>query len=285
MYRLLFIAVVMLWLAAVAALVHRDIWPAWTAQDPPPMTATQFAGLERREQFAIQDGQGRLIGRAWGEVGPASSGLVSMSGTILIDGLSQLPYPIRVETESRFDGDGELDSFDLDVFGVPMIPINVHGERRGIYFPCELKVGTLHRQANLDLSASRMIGESIRPFNVLPKLRVGQSWRMQLLDPVAAVLKKKTEFSPVIARVTHRETLSAGGGPVECFVVEIQDHGRAWVDDDGRVRRQVVNSPLPMLGKLTLEAEVYDENARKEARRLTRSRSRVQPQGAHGGSD
>src|SRR5690606_34576415 len=104
--------------------------------------------------------------------------------TLLIEGLSFIPA-VRIETTTEFDPEGELDSFRMDVFGVPMTKIWVAGERRGIYFPCELQVGPLYRQANLDMSASRMISESLRPFTVLPNLYVGQSWRMQILDPLS----------------------------------------------------------------------------------------------------
>jgi hypothetical protein len=56
-------------------------------------------------------------------------------------------------------------SFTLDVYGAPAL-IKVHGERMGIYFPCQLDVGTIHRQVNLELSASRMIGDTLLFKNV-----------------------------------------------------------------------------------------------------------------------
>lgn len=286
MYRLLFIFVTLLWLTAMSALIMRDVWPAWTAQDPPHLTAAQFADEDRQEQFAIFDGQGNRLGTAWGEIGRGTGDVVVMTGTILIDGIAQLPIPaIRIESETQFDTAGELDSFNLDVYGVPMTPISVKGERRGIYFPCELKIGPIERQASLDVSASRMIGESIRPFNILPNLRVGQSWRMQLLDPVAAVISNRTEFRSVVARVTGRETIASAGGSVDCFVVEVQDQTKAWVTTDGRVIRQIVNSPIPVIGKLRVEAEAYNEAALKQAKDRVRMSGRSPDRGRNGNGD
>ena len=272
MYRWLFIAVLTLWLVAMAALIRRDVWPAWTAQDVPRIQSTQFEQAKREEQFGIFDAQRQRIGTAWSDVQREANGHTSLNGTVLIDGLKLLP-PVRFESATEFDTEGELDSFRLDVYGVPMI-ITVHGERRGIYFPCELQVGPMTRQANLDVSASRMIGESLRPFTVLPKLRVGQAWRMQILDPFSAIQSRKAEFKSVIAQVTGRESIPIEGkGQVECFVVQIRDQGSmAWVADDGQVLRQEV--AVPGMKKLTLEIEPYDLKARHQARDRVRIMTR-----------
>lgn len=283
MYRLAFTAVVVLWLTAMSALFVRDVWPAWSAQDPPAMTQDRFARLARNEQFAIRDGKGNLIGRAWGVAIVSTSGNTELEGTILLDGLTLVPV-VLIESRTEFDKDGKLDSFNLDVFGVPMTVIRVHGEERGIYFPCEIQVGPLHRQANLDMSASRMIGESMRPFSVLPKLRVGQSWRMQLLDPVSAVVSRKAEFTSVVARVTGKEMYQPEGSPpVECYVVETwPQQSRAWVAEDGRVLRQEVQ--VPALGRLTVTWEPYDPEARRDAKARIRTDRRTD-RGQDGSSD
>ena len=249
------------------------------------MTPAQFAATARQEQFGIYDGRQNLIGRAWGDVVRTDvSSMVTITGTVLLDRCPAIPA-IRIETETQFDNAGELDNFTMDLFGVPMTPIKIHGERRGIYFPCELNLGPLHRTANLDMSASRMIGESVRPLNMLPKLHVGQSWRMQLLDPVSAVISKKTEFRSVVARVTGKETIATDAGPRECFVVEIQGQGKAWVADDGNILRQEVNAPIPVIGKLTIVAEEYKQSQRDEAKQRVSSMYRPEHRGPHDSGD
>jgi hypothetical protein len=266
MYRWLFIAVAGLWLAAMAALIRRDVWPAWTAQDAPRMDASQLGkpGVVRREQFSIFDADNKPIGTAWGEVQVEENSTTTVTSMILIDGMKLLP-PLRVESRTEFDDKGELSDFDLSVYGVPMTIISVHGERRGIYFPCEMHFGPMHRQANLEMSASRMIGESLRPFAVLPKLHLGQSWRMQVLDPLSAVQGGKSEFRSVVAEVTGKEFITTEvSGRVECFVVEIRgQQAKAWVGPEGRVLRQEV--AVPGLKRLALQEVRYDDEARKEA--------------------
>jgi len=181
MQRLFGAAIVLLWISAMTALFVRDIWPVISAQDAPPITGAELAALDDRKlQFAIyQDSDengNQRIGTAWHEVnhGPA---ITSMTSNVLIDGFRMIPV-VRIQTRTEFDSEGQLDSFQLDVYGVPMTKIRIHGERRGIYFPVDLQIGPLNRQMNLRLSGSRLIGETIQPFTVLPKLEVGQSWRI-----------------------------------------------------------------------------------------------------------
>ena len=151
------------------------------------------------------------------------------------------------------------------------------GARRG------KAVGPLRRQANLDVSASRLIGESLRPFTFLPDLHVGQSWRMQILDPMSAVMQQQTHFKSVVATVTGTETIEgADGKPVECFVVKTRpQRTAAWVDRDGRVIAQQVD--VPGLGRITVRQEPYDEDAHDAAVQRVPSR-RMSERGRRNGT-
>jgi len=270
MYRLLTAAVIVLWLSAMATLFVQDVLPSWTAQSVPPFSPGLVA--EQDQQCGIFLSNGTQIGRAWSSVEVNSSSFTaSLSGTVLIEGLP-LINAIRIETVSEFDAEGSLDSFNLRVFGVripgvrrgPGARIRVHGERRGIYFPCEMQFGTLRKEANLDVSASRLIGDSLRPFSYLPTLSVGQAWRMQILDPVAVALTGKTQFKSIIARVTGVERIAEGGKEIDCFVVETSpDKTKAWVDKVGRVVRQEVE--LPGVGTIILREEEYKKELRMDA--------------------
>lgn len=264
MYRMFCTGVVLLWITAMTALFYRDVWPAWTAQTPPPMTEEEFRRLEQRQaQFGLFLGDGERVGTAWSDITPAG-GTTRISGTILLDRISYIPV-IRIQTVTDFDKQGVLDRFLLDVFGIPMARISVHGERRGSFFPCSFQIGPVHREANLDLPASRMIGESLRPFSVLPTLEVGQAWRMQMLDPLSVAMRRRAEFTSVVVRVTGRESIRHRGEVVECFVVEtFPEQARAWVDDDGHVLVQ--EAQVPGLGKLTVRQEPFDEAALISAR-------------------
>jgi hypothetical protein len=269
MYRLLSIGIVLLWMSAMSALFMRDVYPAWTAQDAPPLTKEQFAKLlEPQQQVGIFDGNGKRRGTAWSDLGTVG-GNTAIRGTVYVEDVSLLPA-VLVETSTELDEKGELDSFTLNVFGVPATTIQIHGERHGIYFPCEIQMGPLFRQANLEMAASRMLSDSFRPFTYLPTLKVGQSWRMQVVDPVSAALGGGTQFIPVIARVTRRETIEHQGKPTECFVVETSPgQAKAWVGQDGHVYVQEVQ--LPAVGKMVVREEPYNAEARTQARNAVRT--------------
>jgi hypothetical protein len=265
MYRLLTITVTAVWIAAMTALVARDVWPAWTAQDPPRLTLAPDAP-EQLSQCGIFDARGHRIGTAWSAIRPFGKN-VRLQGTILLERVAMLP-PVRVETLLTIMADGMVDEFELDVhglndlFGKPL-PVEIRGENYGRYIPCTLRVGTFRRTLKLDAAASRLIGDSIRPFDRLPDLQVGQSWRMQIVDPISAALNRRTRVLPVIAKVVGKETIDHHGDAVECFVVEA-GRSKAWVRRDGLVMKQTVE--LPGLGRLTVRDEPYDEEARNVAR-------------------
>ena len=272
MYRLFAIGVLLLWAATMTALVMRDVWPAWTAQDAPPMTAQQFARLDQQaQQFGIFNAANQRIGSAWSEVSSPGETTV-INGTVLVDGLTTIP-PIRIESRTDFDADGGLDAFQLNLYGVPMMQIWVRGERRGIYFPCEMHFGPIHREASLDLAASRLIGETFRPFTFLPTLTVGQSWRMQLLDPMSIALRGQADFTSVIATVTGIETIEHPIDPsrtVECFVVQTSPNPTtAWVDPQGQVLVQQVD--MPGVGQVTVRREPFQKADRESARKRVRN--------------
>jgi hypothetical protein len=269
MYRLTSIAIVLVWVGAMTALFMRDVYPAWTAQDAPPMTKEHLAKVvDRDEQLGIFGEDGSRRGTAWSSLSGANQGgNTSISGTVLLEGFGVV-RAVLIETVTEFEPQGELDSFDLSVLGVPMTTIRVHGERHGIYFPCELQVGPMFRQANLESAATRLIGDAFRPFSYLPTLKVGQSWRMQVVDPIS-MLGGGARFTPVVARVTGQETIAHNGKPVECFVVESSPgQAKAWVGPGGKVFLQQMT--VPGLGRMTVLDEPFDGQARQQARQLFR---------------
>jgi len=275
MYRLFAAGVVLLWVSAMTALFVRDVWPAWSAQDAPPLNSKKLADLpQRQEQFGIFKAGGDRIGTAWSDL-QASPERTTIRGTIATNALGIVP-PLRIESVTEFDSAGGLDSFDLRVLGIADSRIAVRGERRGIYFPVEMHFGTFHRQANLDMAATRLIGDSMRPFTFLPTLHVGQSWRMQLLDPIAAVLGGKTQFRSIVARVTRQETIEHLGEPVDCFVVETSPQQvTAWVDAHGRVLVQEVD--LPGFGRIAVREEPYNDDLRNKTKQNIRESRGEEP--------
>jgi hypothetical protein len=96
----------------------------------------------------------------------------------------------------------------------------------------------------------------------LKNLRVGQRWRLRLLDPIPFLQSGKFDLQIRLATVAAREPIEHEGRRTECFRVETEG-ARAWVDDSGRVLRQAVQ--VPLLGKWTLTDEPYDPKARARA--------------------
>src|SRR5205085_2158285 len=134
MYRLVFIGSVLLWVSAMSALFVRDVWPAWTAQDAPPVTRELLTQVgERKEQYGIFGSNGVRLGTAWGEVGTGAAGGTSVIASAAL-ALSPLPESyiklpeIYIKTQTDFTPEGGLDTFDLNVYGVRGTRIRAHGE-------------------------------------------------------------------------------------------------------------------------------------------------------------
>ena len=70
-----------IWLAAMSALVGRDVLPTWRARRMPPVSTRQMVDrLGRDHQMGIYDGKGRRIGPTWSRY-PAGSGLLVTTTT------------------------------------------------------------------------------------------------------------------------------------------------------------------------------------------------------------
>lgn len=266
---------------ANGAILWRDLLPDWLAGDPPPSEAALLTpGEERRVQIGIHEASGRLIGRSW-----TLSRCTSVGGIVSVRTTTVL-YPIdlpggvrtpavRIETMITYRPAAAafVDELDFKMHGLG-VPISLHAEAMPTgEFPLRWQVGTERGSIALDSRAPAALGDVIRPFDRLPDLYVGRSWRVQLLDPLAQVFpgirEAALDLKPELIRVTGREVIVHHGeeGPreVDAFIVEGAG-ARAWVAPDGTVLRQEVN--LPLVGRLVLLEEPYDEAALLKARRV-----------------
>ena len=124
------------------------------------------------------------------------------------------------------------------------------------------KLGDLKKTMLLDGEMSRYLSETMRPFTHLERLRVGQRWRIRLLDPFALMQNQTIEFQTQLATVAQRETIRHRDQDVDCFRVETPT-AIAWVDEFGKVLKQEVR--LPLIGTWTLLDEEFDSEARQRA--------------------
>lgn len=264
--RLFGIATITLMLVANAALIARDILPSWLASDPPEPAALQLADREEvNVQFGIFNHEQR-IGYAWvshersGEL--VTARYVTALLPLNLPGKVETPA-FHVETTMRYRGAKHLEELRVGVFGLGL-PVTFTGE---FYppdeFACEWQVDERRGELVLPADATRAMGDVLRPFDGLTGLEVGQTWRVNMINPLAGVIPgwadRMMSSQGVLARVVAKATIEHRGETIETFVVAT-DRARAWVTPDGRVIRQELE--LPLLGDIRLEEEPFNVGIR-----------------------
>jgi hypothetical protein len=266
------IATLALMLSVNAALLVRDFLPDWLAGEPPVTRAAELRdGEEINVQFGLYNREGHRIGRSWTH-SKRDRELVLVRHRTVIDS-TYLPVEtelrtVRIETRLNYRAPSQLDELRVNVIGLG-VTIKLEGE---FYLPddfaCHWQVGPQRGEFQLPAHATRAMGDMIRPFESLAGLYVGQTWRLQLLNPLSGVVPdwgaRKMATSGLLVRVTRTEEIEHGGALVEAFVVEAEGM-RAWVTPAGRVIRQEFE--LPLLGTLLLVDEPYDEALRMQSLR------------------
>jgi len=262
-----------LMLSVNTLLVVRDVLPCWLPGDPPQAEIELLRpGEQRRTQVSIYNKVGQRVGRSWTHSKRGNTLLTVDTSTVLYP--IQLPQDVvtprlEIHTNLVYHQDVCVDSLRIDVHGFTdlegcEVPIGLRGEHVPPNdFPCQWQVGEQWGTLILDADATRVLGDIIRPFDRLPGLYVGQAWRLELLNPLTRLLPgfrdSPVATSSVLVRVTGTESIEHNGRVVEAFRVEAE-RAVAWVTSDGRVLRQEVD--LPLLGRLTLIDEPFDEQQR-----------------------
>ncbi|MBK8269008.1 MAG: hypothetical protein IPK83_12165 [Planctomycetes bacterium] len=173
----------------------------------------------------------------------------------------------------NYDSKAQLESFNfkLEIAG---LSARVTGTRYDTEFACIAQVGDMTQTMALDGEVSRYLGDSLRPFTHLKGLRIGQTWRLRLIDPIALLRGSSVEFTTRLVKVVARETIEHGGEKVDCFRIET-DGAVAWSNDAGQVLRQEVQ--VPLLGRWVITDEPFDDAKRLKAKKsmMTLRESRV----------
>ena len=249
--------IVLFWAASMTWLVWHDVWPVLTAGDPPDvMVGAGPAGSGW--QVGIYNKYDQRIGTAWS----ACQGPLGRTDIIFLK-LPPAVDRLRIRIESQFTEQGQLDDFELKVQGLE-VPVDIRGERFPSVYGFTVTAGPLKESFKINASDAGLIGDVFRPFTALPGLEVGRSWRMQVVNPVAVVTGLGRRFTPILVRVTRRETITTfDDRSVSCLVVEAPGV-KAWVDPDGVVLVQEVE--LPVGGRITLRDEPFDALAMRNAR-------------------
>jgi len=251
------------WISSMSWLVAHDVLPAWTAQDAPALKVTDWLETEGLEtQSGIYDDQGR-VGTIW-TVHRIDENSTQRDDLVVVERFSVPIAPFGVSVDSIFTADGLLDEFTVSL-ATPDITANLHGERFHADFSFTLRTGRgPERFFKIPLTDAGMISGAFSPFAQLTDLKVGDSWRMQGFNPVAAVTGMGKRFIPMLVAVTGTERISTAEGLVSCLVIE-SPGVKAWVDDSGVVRRQEIT--LPIGGEIRIVPEKLNVGQREEAQR------------------
>jgi hypothetical protein len=249
--------IVLLWSSSMGWLLAHDVWPAWSAPEPPRVRADEWLRTEGREnQAGLFDVSGRL-GTIWTTYIIDQSS-VRREDTVYIERFPVPVAPLLVSADAVFDREGRLDEFTVRV-SAKDVDMRLHGERFHSDFSFELATGAGRpRTFKLPLSEAGLVSGAFNPFMHLTDLRVGQKWRMQVFNPVSAVTGMGDRFIPMLVQVTQAETITTSEGPRTCLVIE-SPGARAWVDTRGVVHRQEIT--LPLGGRFTMVREEFDEES------------------------
>lgn len=270
------LGVVGFWAAMMGWLAWHDLWPAWTAQQPPDVVARGLPpGGSRHTQAGLFDGRGRRIGTVWTSHTRHDPSILR-EDCLWLDRFAGLP-PTRIEVSASFDADRQLDEIEAAVWGHG-VSVTFKGERFPRHFVFELQIGHLARRLfKIPHHRAGTFGDMFKPFTELHGLHVGQSWRMQVINPLATITNLGDPFIPVLVQVTGTGRLVRNGAAIECFVVE-SPGAQAWVGPDGTVYEQSVE--LPIGGRIVIRDEPYDGGARKRVESLSMP---VSSERRHGG--
>ena len=132
------------------------------------------------------------------------------------------------------------------------------------HFPCTWQIGAQRGEFDLPADATRALGDIIRPLDGVSGLEVGQSWRINLLNPLAGMIPdwgaRFMANQSMVVRVVRKEKIEHRGESVEAFVIQA-DKMQAWMTPEGRLIRQEYE--LPLIGRLVLVDEPVDKHKRE----------------------
>ncbi len=252
--RLVELLIVSSWLVCMTWLVARDAVPRWFAEAPPEgATLSWLEEQGHRFQYGIFDSSGGRRGSCW-SVYEVHHDTIRRRDLLVLDRLGPIKRLI-IETELTFLNETELTTIEVEIKGVPAL-ITLKGERQGPKFGFELEIGgfVVHSFV-LDAQAAQTLCDVTKPFSTLRGLEVGRSWKIHVIDPFSLIQSGgRTRLKAVVVRVTDKEVIHVEGRAYDCYVVE-SPGARAWIDETGRTRRQVVD--VPGVGKLEIREEEY----------------------------
>lgn len=254
-----------MWAASMGWLAVHDILPTLTAGDPPRIQSSDWSeeGTRETEYVVLLDND--EIGTIWTTYRVDVLSVQRMD-YVLIERFPIPIHPLHLAMTSTFTPDGLLDEFTVRVRNESRLLLELHGERFQSDFSFTLGVGTHEQAFKVPLADGSLFTGGFNPFSRLANIQVGQSWRVQVFNPVSVITGAGPRFHSMLVRVTGRERVTTAGGAYDCLVVEAPN-ARAWIDDRGDVVMQEM--VLPVSGTLRFVRNAFvDSQSREKAFRF-----------------
>lgn len=250
--------IVLFWLIMTAAVVRRDILPRLGYGELDYRTVLSARAVEEPVQWSILLSE-RRIGAATTFIRPQPDGSYdfvsrgSLSAALLGENVENPADILLFRSEFVVSPLGRLDHFEASIaMEGSSLRVVVKGtveedklrlETRGLAF--------LEKDAVLSIDPESLLVDPLGPLDRLPGLRVGKSWTTRVVNPLSALISPRAFFSssrPSVEVVHHRvvgfDSLSWGGRPRRCYLVEHRHGsvvGKTWARvEDGKVLRQEV---------------------------------------------
>ena len=258
--RLITGAILAFWLAMTGLLIHREVVPMMLADAAPTYQPdlTDEIGSHTVVWKVFHDGK---------RIGSGTSGVVANIDDRTYEFGSSFHFsefrlgPANVysmESMYRVTEEGKLLAFSTKSevgFGdMSTLKVGIEGDVvNGVCVPRVLLNNTIHPLDQIDLPQQGSIVNPMHLVNRLRKLRVGQTWRITMVDPLRGVTNKfmgdfgkGMTISALIAEV-KTDTLKWDRKEVLCYTIEYREPGkeisaRTWVrKSDGLVLQQEAN--------------------------------------------
>ncbi len=266
------LAVALLWVSTMSWLVVSKVLPATLVGEPPSYRTIVEAQRAQRLVGWIMSWEGQRLGWAVSTTRPLEQGLTEVRSRVhfealplgpktpewlrsVLGPLETSPGQFRMEADNTlvFDPLHRLSRFESAVRFPPMEPmLKVYGSIDGPKMNVSMRCGDFTQDFELPAPHSAMLSDSTSPQAVLPGLRAGQKWTVEVYSPLAPP-SPSSLIEVLEATVEGEDWVVWDGRPVSTWLVVYrsdpgsrlgpQDGPRArlWVHPDGTVLRQEVN--------------------------------------------
>ncbi len=241
--------IIAFWIGSIAFLIHREYWPWWRTDAPPPFIvelADEASPLTA--QWSIYRGEHR-VGSASTTMTCLKNNTIELSSTIdnLEINMQALVYSVQIRitklhTIQRATRDGQL----LSVHSRLQLAIIALGQKFDMKATINgvVKENLLHARSTLDSPLGHseqelepipmQMGNVLNPMQPIAKVRVrpGQHWKMSNVDPIGEAMN--VSFQQLLQQLTKKE----GGSGLKLKVAtprtvlaQVDTEPREWKHD------------------------------------------------------